>query len=235
MKMSKNEGPLNSGSAQPMESTQQQQQTRRWLLHERTETYEWSQKLHDHLQQMIVVAKMMLEKQQMDPAKASKEVYDVIQILDDAIDESRSLSRDLCPPLLFKNGLKPSLEWLTHWAAGHYGMPVHLHFTAQDGPFPEESGHYLIRLIKKVFQKVESLVHMMKAELRVIKEINGELRLELEIQGDSETFLQSKSKLSTHMKDICEHMTMLDGKCEIQLDENNSSVQISMVVPTYLT
>ncbi|MFA9479904.1 CHASE domain-containing protein [Phycisphaerales bacterium AB-hyl4] len=81
--------------------------------------------LHDHLQQLLVAARMRL--QIMHSASNDDELQttstELDQLLQDAIQASRSLTIELSPPILHESGLVTCLEWL----ARHIRQQHHLH------------------------------------------------------------------------------------------------------------
>ncbi|MFH0976188.1 MAG: response regulator [Spirochaetota bacterium] len=84
--------------------------------------------LHDHLQQLLVSARMGLEKinrQSMDP-EIRKSLEYIISLIDDSVSVSRSLVLDLSPPILHEAGFVPALKWLSRWMMEKHGMLVNL-------------------------------------------------------------------------------------------------------------
>jgi signal transduction histidine kinase/CheY-like chemotaxis protein len=92
---------------------------------EQRERERLSQVLHDDLQQILVGAKYRLALVGLgkDISEATEEV---VSLIDDAIDTSRSLTAELSPPILRQNGLVPALEWLAYWMQAKYGLIVNL-------------------------------------------------------------------------------------------------------------
>lgn len=73
-----------------------------------------AQVLHDHLQQLLVGAKMRLSFLDIEaPAEGDQKTLAVVrEALDEAIEASRSLTVELSPPVLFGAGLAAGLIWL---------------------------------------------------------------------------------------------------------------------------
>ena len=68
--------------------------------------------LHDHLQQLLVSAKMRLQALARTAGKDAKEELDaVVALVDESLEGSRGLAVELFPPIL-NEGLAPALEWL---------------------------------------------------------------------------------------------------------------------------
>ncbi len=101
-------------------------------LSEQRERRRIAKVLHDHLQQLLVAAKFrtaILGRAGDDlVAQGAK---DVEQLIDNAIDASRSLTAELSPPILHEAGLNAGLEWLARWMTDKHGLIVDL--TMEEG------------------------------------------------------------------------------------------------------
>jgi signal transduction histidine kinase/FixJ family two-component response regulator len=83
--------------------------------------------LHDHLQQLLVGAKFRIAILGRNAESLIKRAADEVEsLLDEAINESRSLTAELNPPILLEGGLGPGLEWLARWMADKHGLTVKL-------------------------------------------------------------------------------------------------------------
>jgi len=88
--------------------------------------------LHDHLQPLIHSARMWAETGR-DAANgrptngmSGEALGHVIELLDEALQATRTLSVDLHPPVLRSDGLGPALEWLADHMAETHGLTVDL-------------------------------------------------------------------------------------------------------------
>lgn len=71
--------------------------------------------LHDHIQQLLVAAKMHLDLvKHANEITIGPAIQGVESIIREAIDASRSLAMDLSPPILHQGGLAPALGWLAN-------------------------------------------------------------------------------------------------------------------------
>lgn len=92
---------------------------------EQRERQRLAQVLHDGLQQVLVGAKyrLALAVRSKDLRRTASEVAELI---DDAIETSRSLTAELSPPILAHGGLFAALEWLARWMQDKHGLEVEL-------------------------------------------------------------------------------------------------------------
>ncbi len=96
-------------------------------LTEQRERRRLAKVLHDHVQQLMVAAKLRLgflssrlnERQQASIAEVS-------DLIDASIQASRGLTADLSSPILHEGGLAAGLEWLARSVEEKYGLKVHL-------------------------------------------------------------------------------------------------------------
>ncbi len=98
--------------------------------------------IHDHLQQLLVGAKLSVEVAQrsaeQEPAsKALQEsILNVGELLDESIRVSRSLMVELSPPILHEAGLAAGLKWLARWMEEKHGLGVRVR---ADGDVPPDA------------------------------------------------------------------------------------------------
>ncbi|MFO7930458.1 MAG: PAS domain-containing protein [Desulfosalsimonas sp.] len=92
---------------------------------EHRERQRLAEMLHDHLQQVIAAARMHTEGLIPKIPESNKaEALKVVDLLSESIQSTRSLSKELAPPILQKEGLAPALEWLADWMEQTYGLRV---------------------------------------------------------------------------------------------------------------
>lgn len=119
---------------------------------ERRERQRLSEILHDNLQQQLVAARMRLSAVRAAPeSERDAALAAAGDLVGQAIDEARSLSGELSPPVLHELGLGPALEWLAAWAWERYGLTV----TVETDGSPEGENEQLRTLL---FQLLRELV-----------------------------------------------------------------------------
>jgi PAS domain S-box-containing protein len=101
--------------------------TSQLTLSEQRERQRLAKILHDHLQQLLVVARLGLETlcRQLGPGHRHS-VERIADLLKESLDTSRSLTAELCPPVLLESGLAKALEWLARWMKLKHGLDVEL-------------------------------------------------------------------------------------------------------------
>ena len=91
-----------------------------------------AQLLHDHLQQILVAAKMRMTGlgNRMRDEELRQEIAEINELLAESIQESRSLTAQLSPPILYEGGLAAALRWLGPQMAEKHRL--HVSVDAQD-------------------------------------------------------------------------------------------------------
>ncbi len=84
--------------------------------------------LHDQLQQILVAARMHASVM-LDEARGERFQHAIARIeelLRQALETSRSLTLELCPPILFERGVIPALQWVISRAQEKHGLKTEL-------------------------------------------------------------------------------------------------------------
>lgn len=84
------------------------------LLAEEKQRKNIAANIHDHLSQLLVISKMKLAeiKKSIDDRQLQNNISLVQKYLNEALANSRIITYDLCPPILYQLGLKDAVEWL---------------------------------------------------------------------------------------------------------------------------
>lgn len=93
---------------------------------EERERQQLATELHDRIGQTMAVAKMKLEALQKETPspETTASLEDIVGIVDQLIRDTRSLTFDLSPPILYILGLAAALEWLAEQYQEKYGLRV---------------------------------------------------------------------------------------------------------------
>lgn len=106
---------------------------------EQRERRRLAQVLHDHLQQLLVAARLKLGimQRRAHDQNARQRIMQVDELLDQAISESRSLTVELSPPIFYDGGLMAGLEWLSQYMREKQGLAVEVRADVSPDPLPE--------------------------------------------------------------------------------------------------
>jgi signal transduction histidine kinase len=140
--------------------------------------------LHDGLGQLLVLASMKLgmlrryaEAHELDP-----KVREVEKLLSEANERSRSLTFQLCPPILYDVGLMAATQWLVDEMQRSYGLQVTLADDAQLPPLDEVTRVSLFRCLRELLINVAKYARTSRAKVR-FQEIERTILVAVEDNG----------------------------------------------------
>jgi len=112
--------------------------------------------LHDHLQQILVAAKMqvgMLTQRKLDES-LSTALQRVDGLLRRSIDASRSLTVELSPPILYDAGLASALHWLSRNMLDTHRLQVNVEVEAESDPESDNIRAFLFQAVRELLFNV---------------------------------------------------------------------------------
>jgi signal transduction histidine kinase/CheY-like chemotaxis protein len=85
-----------------------------------------AQILHDHLQQLLVGAKLhvIALQERVERQDLAADLRDIVAMLEQSIAASRALTVELSPPVLYEGTLAQALAWLARWVQERHGLTV---------------------------------------------------------------------------------------------------------------
>ena len=131
-----------------------------------------ARELHDHVGQALTAAKLnlaMIEQGSDEPA-IKKRAQDSISIVDDLLDEVRTLAFELRPPMLDDLGLVAALRWYTGRQAERAGIEADFRASASGWLLDEEAASACFRIAQEAITNAlkhadaKTLVVALKAE-----------------------------------------------------------------------
>jgi PAS domain S-box-containing protein len=175
--------------------------------------------LHDHIQQLLVAAKMhiaVLGKGEADKEKQT--VNELGTLIDESIRASRSLTAELSPPILQQGGLNAGLEWLASWMSDKQRLKVHL---AMDTvvPLPETTNILLFESVRELLLNAVKHANTDSAGIQ-LRYTDGMLQLVVSDEGvgfDPETMpTGGESNRGFGLFSIRERLQLIGGRLEIE-------------------
>ena len=177
--------------------------------------------IHDHLQQLLVAAKMRVDRlgrEQTDPS-ASTSVVEVQRLIQESVNCARSLTTELRPPVLYEDGLVAAIQWLGQHTKTQYEVEVATCLDPRAEPSDEDVKAFLYQAVRElVFNAVK---HAYINEIRVMAEAGDGNKIRLIVEDDGAgcdlaalRFKQSKNE-GLGLFSIQERIAALGGTMEI--------------------
>lgn len=143
------------------------QLTDKLLRSEQDERNRLSRVLHDHIQPLIVGARMQVWEIQRkkDPKTTEKTAQKIEEILGNALESLRSLSVELSPSALQNNGLVGGMRWLKTYMDNQFEMSVSLSVSGEVEPVKDESAFLIFEAAKELLLNVAKHARVNEADL----------------------------------------------------------------------
>lgn len=125
--------------------------------------------LHDGLQQLLVAAKIRLGQargQGLDPVTAAT-LEGVSDMVDQAVDSSRDLTRQLRPPALYEGGFMSALRWLVGELFRLHGLHVAIDGEETIFPLDDDTKALLFEAVRELLFNVVKHADVNEALVRV--------------------------------------------------------------------
>jgi PAS domain S-box-containing protein len=177
--------------------------------------------LHDHIAQLLVVAKGKFEKVQesMLFRSLAKPMEEIRKLIEESIRYTRSLVFELSPPVLYDLGFEPAMEWLAEHMQQQYGLVVVVEDDAKSKPLDNEARVLLFRVVRELLFNVLKHAQTSCAKVRMQKK-GGHLIVIVEDNGVG--FIMDKLKGSSGNMEgfglfsIRERLNYFGGRMEIK-------------------
>lgn len=221
-----NEG-LERRVAERTETIQQQADQLRALASELSRVEQRERKrlasiLHDHIQQLIVAARMQVEwlKRDNRPQRVLATAQGIDGILHEALQASRSLTVELSPPVLREAGLIGGLNWLASHMLEKNQFTVRLRASNQAEPPTEEMRFLLFECVRELLLNVVKHSEVREADVTLLRAGKEWIKLVVSDRGrgfDPDVVKKrQKNEVSFGLFSIQERLAHLGGKMDIQ-------------------
>ena len=111
--------------------------------------------LHENLGQLLATAKMKIAPMRTTvQVSLQPGIAEVQNLVEEALQKTRSLTYQLSSPILYQLGLEAALKWLTENMAGQYGYKVVFTRLGESGVLREESSVFLFSAVRELLVNV---------------------------------------------------------------------------------
>lgn len=141
--------------------------------------------LHDHLQQLLVGAKLgteLISRRAKDP-QLKQSVVRVSALLNESINVSRSLAVELSPPILYESGLVGAVNWLGRWMNEHHNLTIEVHASTELAPDREGLSVLLFESIRELLLNVVKHAGVNSARVTIAAQGDKQVEITVSDQG----------------------------------------------------
>jgi PAS domain S-box-containing protein len=139
--------------------------------------------VHDHIGQNLAFARIKLGRlSEEDPSIDVKTTLDEISgLVDETIQDTRSLVSELGSPVLYELGFVPAVEWLTQQTSRRYDIAVDFDDDGQHKPLSNDVGVLMFRVVRELLANVVKHAQADRAKVSITK--NGD-QIKVEVSDD---------------------------------------------------
>jgi signal transduction histidine kinase len=202
---------------------------------EEQERHRLADVIHDNLGQTLAVAKLKTQMLSRDAGtEALKTELDSVQaLLDEAIANTRSVTFELSPPVLYQVGFEAAVVWLGQQTQERHKIAVHLENDDLPKPLTDEGRSILFQVVRELFANVIKHAQAQNVWVRLRTE-SGMLVMEVEDDGvgfdPAQATWTAKHAAGFGLFSIRERIEYLHGKVEIE-STMGGGTRAKMTVP----
>lgn len=125
--------------------------------------------LHENLGQLLATSKMKIAalRTAAPDAVLAARIAEVQGLVEEALQQTRSLTYQLSPPILYQLGLEAALKWLSENMEKQYGVRVLFSRQGESGVLAEESRAFLFSAIRELLVNVAKHAGASQAAVRL--------------------------------------------------------------------
>lgn len=187
---------------------------------EERERHRIARVLHDQLQQILVAARMKarLLAGPLSAERTRSLSDEMDRLLTQALEESRTLTASLSPPILYDRGLVAGLQWLTRHAREHWELSVTLQARHEAEPSEQSHRVFLFQTVRELLLNVAKHAHTPEAQIELSSLDGAGTRLVVADRGvgfDPNQAEHPNSPGGFGLFSIRERLALLGGRMQI--------------------
>jgi PAS domain S-box-containing protein len=176
--------------------------------------------IHDHLQQLLALARINLDLALGEATTASgqKSLHALNALLADALDVTRRLTAEIGPAILYRGNLCSALRWLGRWFDTQYRLSVDV-AGCESVETEEEVRVALFRAARELLFNVVKHAHVPSARIDVSRSADG--RVQVVVRDDGVGFAPesvmdaSGTEGSFGLLSVRDHLELLGGRLDV--------------------
>ena len=207
--------------------------TSQMSLIEENEKKRIAAELHDCIGQTLALSKIKLGflNKSTSSHETKKNVKEILCLIELAIKETRTLTFELSPPILYESGLDPAVKWLIDQFRDKHGLNINLIDDGQDKPFDNKIRFFLFQAVRELLLNIAKHAKASKVIIKMSRE-NSQLRITIEDNGIG--FSKSAVNYSCYgLFNIRERMNHINGNFEIK-SRPGKGTRVALVAPLKL-
>ncbi len=199
-------------------------------LIEENEKRRIASELHDCLGQNLALTKIKLGQlnKSAPSGEFKNDIREILLIIEQAITETRTLTFELSPPILYELGLSQAIKWLIDQFREKHGLEIYLTDDGQKKPFDNSIRLFLFQAVRELL--VNTVKHA-KADSARIEMRNDNSKLQITVEDNGIGFSGSSVNYSGYgLFNIRERMNHINGHFEIK-SKPGRGTRVTLIAP----
>lgn len=180
-----------------------------------------AQEIHNRIGQSLAVSKIKISElqEQVKESKISKSLENIRGLIEQMISETRSLTFELSPPVLYELGLEPALEWLVEQFHEQHNFQIKMNTCEEIKPINDEIRFVLFDAVRELLMNI---VKHSSAKSILISTKRRNNTANITVEDDGNGFDVSKLDFKVSSQDgfgyfhIRERMEYLGGRLSVK-------------------
>ncbi|HBH60799.1 MAG TPA: hypothetical protein DDX85_03460 [Nitrospiraceae bacterium] len=186
--------------------------------------------LHDCIGQTLALSKIKLGllNKSAPSGELRKSIKEILSLIEQTIKETRTLTFELSPPILYELGLGQAIKWLIDQFRDKHGLSIELIDDGQEKPFDNNTRFFLFQAIRELLLNVVKHAQATKTNIILTGE-GGNLRIIIEDNGIG--FSKPLVNCDGYgLFNIRERMNHINGQFEVK-STSGRGARITLVAP----
>lgn len=186
--------------------------------------------LHDCIGQTLALSKIKLGllNRSVHSDELRKSIKEILHLIEQTIRETRTLTFELSPPILYELGLSQAIKWLIDQFREKHGLDIELIDDGQDKPFSHNTRFFLFQAVRELLVNIVKHAQATKANIIMTRE-DGWLRIVIEDNGIG--FSKPSVNYDGYgLFNIRERMNHINGQFEIK-SISGRGTRVTLVAP----
>lgn len=191
--------------------------------------------LHDHVGQLLSLSKIKLKTLMDSSFSLSKPLKEILQLIEQLLQYTRTLTFELSPPILYELGLQAAIEWLAEEMQKQHNFVIEVIGDCQE-TLNDEIRSILFKAVKELLVNVVKHARANKVKISLAREKDV---VRIDIKDDGIGFVTSgidfrSGKISGFgLFNIYERLNHLGGSLEAK-SELSKGTQVTLTAPLTL-
>jgi PAS domain S-box-containing protein len=194
--------------------------------------------LHDGVGQLVIAIKMnasivFKERDNLSPS-ASRCITENMGLINQAVEEIRTVSYLLHPPMLEEMGLLSALEWYSEGFAQRSKVKVALELAPDLGRIPQDYELSLFRVAQECLTNIHRHSGSSTATVKLTR-TTKEIKLEVEDTGkgideELQSKIASRATIGVGFRGMQERVKLIGGRMVVQSSSHGTSVAVTLPI-----